>query len=79
MPKKKTAKKTVKKKAVSKTHPYVHHRNRFFEEHPNARWLIGIFIIAVAVYIGVLWRNNQYHKAVAEILGAEDIIYNPNW
>ena len=78
MPRKKSTKKTVAKKSVAKVSTYHHHRNRFFEDHPNARILLGLFVVAVAVYIGVLWRNYQIHNAVAEILGAEDIFYNPN-
>lgn len=72
MPRKKTAKKTSRKKA-----PKLGAREQFFKDHPNARWMLGLFAVSVAILIGVMWRNYQYHMAVAEILGAEDIFYNP--
>lgn len=36
-------------------HHYVSQRDGFFVAHPNMRILLGIFIVSVAIFIGVWW------------------------
>ena len=71
MPRKKTApKKATKraparatKKTASKTR-YHHERDQFFVEHPNAKWLLALFIIATAIFIGMYYRNTMMKQYI---------------
>ena len=49
---KKVARAPHKKSLV---HQYISQRDSFFVSHPNARILLGIFIVSVAIFIGVWW------------------------
>jgi len=41
-------------------HEYVRQRDSFFQTHPNAQMLLGIFIVLVAVFIGIkIWGDMQ--------------------
>lgn len=48
-----TTSRTSSKSSKTWTHHYVAQREDFFNNHPNARILLGIFIVMVALYIGV--------------------------
>lgn len=78
--------KTVRKVAATKTRSitrkpaapatatsgsYHHQRDQFFITHPNARVLLAIFILAVAIYIGVmLWGQVTLYSAEVNTPGA---------
>ncbi len=41
-------------------HRYVAERDTFFIDHPNARVLLGIFVVCVALFIGIwFWGEVQ--------------------
>ena len=82
MPKNSKAKLTIKKaKQVKKLSTskknflgqYVHQREDFFGKHKSSRILIGVFIVAFAVYLGVLIRNARAQVAVSNVLIQEGI------
>jgi hypothetical protein len=57
------AKKHVSRKHVSaKTtkvakHTYTSQRDAFFKKHPNARWLLGLLVIAFCIFLAQYYRN----------------------
>ena len=53
MPRKKTTKKNTKDFHKQ----YLSQRDHFFQKHPLARVLIGLFIVAFATYLGIQYRN----------------------
>lgn len=78
MPRKKS-KKTSKKKNSGFVNNYIKQRDQFFNDHPNARIFIGIFLVAVAILVASQIFNYKAHQFAGEVLGAQGINYNPNW
>ena len=78
--KKKTTKSktTTKAKTAPKKHWYLHQRDHFFENHPSARILLGLFIVAFAIFIGKYYYNLKLQVALGDFLGQEGIVYNPD-
>lgn len=83
MPKKKTAPKKATRRVrttVTKSsqkswlQSYIEQREHFFATHPNARLLLAIFIIAVAIYVAMLIRVN-YVTEVSAMMAAEGLPY----
>lgn len=52
-----STKKSTKKSKKGLHKQYLSQREHFFQKHPFARVLIGLFIVAFAAYIGVQYRN----------------------
>lgn len=84
MPKKKTAPKKVTRQVTRKVTPkavkkswwqeYCEQREHFFTTHPQARWLLALFVIGVAIYIAILVRVN-YVLQVSDMMAAEGLEY----
>lgn len=75
----KTLKKISKKKASLKNNQnFSADRDKFFNDHPNARVLLGIFIVSVAVMLGMLFYTYRLEVEIGKYLWeTEGIIYNP--
>lgn len=73
MPKKKQKKQTKKK------HQYLVLRDEFYEKHPRAKYLLGIFIVATAIFVGMAYYKHRLQIDIGEYLWeTEGVLYNPN-
>lgn len=79
MPKKKTtSKKSGPKPPKSLYHHYRHQRNSFFESHPNSRLLLGLLVVAFALFVAQYYWNFQLQTAIGMVLAEEGINYVPS-
>lgn len=47
---------------------YISQRNHFFMAHPNAQILLGLFIVATAIFIGVnMWSTMRVNEEIARM------------
>jgi len=63
--------KSSARKSGSLSHQYVASRDHFFRTHPNAQWLLAIFIVITALFIGVAaWGQMQVYNDQWQSLAA---------
>ena len=59
----KSTTKRTSAKSASLVDQYMASRDHFFRVHPNAQWLLAIFIVSTALFIGVaVWGQMQLYN-----------------
>ncbi len=70
-----TPKSPKSRKSMNWWQCYEMDRDQFFVSHPNARILLGLFVVSLALYIAILIRVDYVTK-VSAMMEAEGMNYN---